>query len=328
MIESFIAAEDAPALVDHVDCAVVMVTYNSADHIERALDSLPAAAESLAIRCIVVDNGSTDGTRDLVRARSDAILVESESNLGYGGGFNLGRSYAGPCSSVVILNPDLVLDPGALARLFAAVQEPGVGVAVPLLLNYDGTLYRSLRREPSIARAFVDGLLGSRFAGRPAWLTETLHDSAGYGQPRDVDWAAGAAILISEACNDAVGPWDDERFFLYSEETDFSRRARQEGYRIRFVPSARARHEEGGSGQSPALAALLAVNRVRYFEKYHARSAAWLFRAAVTVNYLVRARRVDNRAALKALLRRSSWDRLPKRDWRGAAAAVGTRTKG
>jgi len=328
MIQSFAGAEEAPAPVDHVDCAVVIVTYNSADHIERALDSLPAAAENLAVRCIVVDNGSTDGTRDLVRARSDAMLVESDGNLGYGGGFNLGRCYAGACSSVVVLNPDLVLDPGALAHLFAAVQEPGVGVAVPLLLSYDGTLYRSLRREPSVARAFADGLLGSRLAWRPSWLTETLHDSAGYGHPRDVDWAAGAVMLISSACDDAVGPWDEERFFLYSEETDFSRRARSEGYRIRFVPSARARHEEGGSGQSPALAALLAVNRVRYFEKYHSRPATSLFRAALTLNYVVRARRVGDRAALKALVRRSSWDRLPKRDWRGAAAAVGTRTKG
>ena len=183
-----------------------------------------------------------------------------------------------------------------------------------MLLSDDGSLYLSTRREPSLIGALGDGLFGSHWPGRPGWLSETIRDSLAYQQPRDVAWAGGAALLISAACNDAVGDWDDGRFFLYSEETDFAARARCCGYRVRYVPTARARHEDGGSGRSPALVALMAVNRVRYYEKYHRRPATSLFRAVVALHYLLRCADPDQWAALKTLIRRSRWFDLPCSD--------------
>lgn len=305
------SCEPAGAELEHVDCALVVVTYNSARHIERLLDSVPASTEGLRTRCIVVDNASSDETVEIVRARPEVVIVEAGGNLGYAGAFNLGRAHAGPSASLLILNPDLILERGTIARLYEAIQEPGVGLAVPLLLNEDGSVYPTLRREPSLSRAFGDALCGSRFPTRPGWLSETVRDNGSYENLRNVDWASGAVMLISAACDEAVGSWDDERFFLYSEETDFATRARRCGYQVRYVPHASARHEAGGSGRSPALNALLAVNRVRYYEKYHRRPASSLFRGTVTLHYLLRAADPDNRAALKALSRRSRWTRLP-----------------
>jgi N-acetylglucosaminyl-diphospho-decaprenol L-rhamnosyltransferase len=85
-------------------------------------------------------------------------------------------------------------------------------------------------------------------------------------------------ILISAACDRMVSAWG-EGFFLYSEEVDYAARARAAGLRTEYVPQAWARHRKDGSGQSHPLTALMAVNRVRYFEK-HGKSAS-LMRAVV-----------------------------------------------
>jgi N-acetylglucosaminyl-diphospho-decaprenol L-rhamnosyltransferase len=296
---------------EFVDCVVVIVAYNSALRIGALLDSLPAAAGNLSYRCIVVDNNSTDGTVALLRSRGDASIVEPGENLGYAGAINLGRALAGPCGSTLILNPDLVLEPEAIVRLQAALQDAAVGVGVPMLLNDDGSLYFTIRREPTPLRALGDALFGSRFPQRPAWLSETVRDRRVYEHQRDTAWAGGAAMLVSAECFDAVGDWDDGRFFLYAEETDFAARARRAGYAVRYVPAARAYHEDGGSGRPPALTALQAVNRIRYYEKYHGQPGASLFRAAITLQHLVRCHRPDERAALRAICHRSSWAALP-----------------
>jgi N-acetylglucosaminyl-diphospho-decaprenol L-rhamnosyltransferase len=297
---------------EHVDCALIFVTYNSSRCIEQALDSVPAAAAGLRIRRIVVDNNSADNTMAILRTRQDIIAVESGRNLGYAGAINLGRTFAEPCSSILILNPDLVLEGEAIVQLYKALDQPDIGIVVPKLLSTQGHLYPSLRHEPSLTRALGDALLGAHLPKRPGWLGETIHDRSAYEQLQDVAWAGGAALLISAACNEAVGEWDADRFFLYSEETDFAARARRNGYRVRYVPTAKARHEDGGSGRSGPLGALLAVNRVRYFEKYHRRPATSFFRAIVTLHYLLRSADPAQRTALRTLVQRSRWSGLPK----------------
>jgi N-acetylglucosaminyl-diphospho-decaprenol L-rhamnosyltransferase len=297
--------------VENVDCAVIIVCYNSARHIGRLLDSLPAAAPGLRTRCLVVDNGSQDETMSIVRSRRDVVAIETGQNLGYAGAINVARAQAGPSSSLLVLNPDLILEPGAVVELYQALDEPRVGIVVPMLLTDEGSLYLSLRREPSVMRAIGEALFGSHWPKRPGWLSETIRDRRAYNGRQDVAWASGAALLISAACSDAVGAWDDGRFFLYSEETDFAARTRRCGYVVRYVPTATMRHEGGGSGRSPALGALMAVNRVRYYEKYHHEPLTSLFRAAVILHYLLRSADPGQRVALGALIRRSRWPGLP-----------------
>jgi GT2 family glycosyltransferase len=296
---------------EQVDCAVIVVTYNNERDIARLVESLHASADGLSLRVVVVDNGSVDGTTKVVQGLSGVVCVETGTNLGYAGAINVGRRHAGRCASLFIVNPDLWLEPGALRRLHAVLADPLVGVAVPLLLNDQGHRYPSIRREPSITRALGDALLGDSFRGRPSWLSDIVWDDNSYRHRHAVDWASGAAMLVSAACNGAVGPWDAERFFLYSEETDFAARTRDFGLRIEYVPDARAHHREGGSGRSADLVGLLAVNRIRYYNKRHGRAASGLFRAVVALHELARATRPEHRRALRTVLRRSRWTSLP-----------------
>ena len=284
------------------------MTYNSAAYILDLLDSLPAAARGLTLRTVVVDNGSTDGTLALVRGRPEVRCIESGANLGYAGGINLARRYAGPCACVLVLNPDLVLEPGAIAELAATLRDPAVGVAVPMILDWAGKLVPTLRREPSLSRAIGDAVLGHHLPRRPGRLSEMVRDERAYRYRHSVDWAGGAAAIISAACDAAVGPWD-ERFFLYSEEVDHAARVRAAGFRVEYVPMARVRHRAGGSGSSAALTALQAVNRIRYVSKRG--QGGGMFRAAVVLHELLRASDPAHRFALRTVLRRSSWSALP-----------------
>ena len=291
-----------------VDCAVLIVTYNSASYILDLLDSLPAAASGLSLRTVVVDNGSTDGTVPLVRDRPGVRCIESGANLGYAGGINLARRYAEPCTSILVLNPDLVLAPGAIAALAATLRDPAVGVAVPMIVDWEGRLELTLRREPSLSRAIGDAVFGRHLPGRPGWLSEMVRDESAYRYRHSVDWAGGAAMIVSAECDAAVGPWD-ERFFLFSEEVDHAARVRAAGFRVEYVPSAHIRHVEGGSGSSAALTALLAVNRIRYVAKRG--RGGGMFRAAVVLHELLRASDPAHRFALRTVLRPSSWSTLP-----------------
>jgi N-acetylglucosaminyl-diphospho-decaprenol L-rhamnosyltransferase len=294
-----------------VDCAVVIVTYNSADEVGGLLDSLPPAADGLRLRVVVVDNDSGDDTATVVAARPWVTFVPSGGNLGYAGGINVGRRQVGPARSVAVLNPDLRLEPGSLRRLFDAARLPGAGAAVPRMLDGNGALSPSLRREPTVPRALGDALLGARWPGRPGWLSEMVWARAPYDRPGAVDWATGAALLVTTEADTAVGAWDDERFFLYSEETDYCRRLRQAGFAIRYVPEAVVRHRGGASGSGPALVALNEVNRVRYFRKYHGPLASAAFHTVVVLSEVMRIHRPANRRALRAVLSRRSRSTLP-----------------
>lgn len=297
---------------EHANVAVVIVTYNSAADIPVLIDDLRIAAHYCAIRLVIVDNNSGDGTADIVRAHDDIRLIESGRNAGYAGGINAGLPFTGPCDAVMILNPDVALAPNTVSRLLSAADTDRIGAVVPLLLDGNGETYPSLRREPTLTRALGDALFGSRmWLNRPSFLSESSFRPADYTAAHDVDWATGAALLVSSEVLRAVGQWN-EQFFLYSEETDYFRRIRKTGRRIRFEPSAVVTHRGAGSGESPMLAILMAVNRIRYAQLHHGRIYSALFRVIVAVAELLRSYDRTHRRTLAVVLNRKRWQQLPR----------------
>ncbi|MTL12219.1 glycosyltransferase [Nocardia seriolae] len=298
---------------EHVAVAIVIVTYNSATDIPLLLADLRAEARGIALRIVVVDNESADGTAEVVRGYPEVVFVASGGNLGYAGGINVGLGHIGSCDAVLILNPDLRVRPGAIARMVATLDaDDRIGAVVPLILNNEGHPHPSLSREPSVTRAFGDALLGSKlWRDRPEWLSEFDYRPSSYEQAHDVDWATGACLLIRGSLAVALGEWN-ESFFLYSEETEYFRRIRSSGHTVRFDPTAVVQHRLGGSGTSPALATLLEVNRIRYVELHHTRWYATLFRAMVALAAGLRGYDADHRRTLSIVLNRHRWNTLPR----------------
>lgn len=282
------------------DVAIIVVTFNSATHVDRLLASLDVALGDLSARVVVVDNHSTDDTVARACSHDRAEVVVQPGNRGYAAAINVGLERTHEASAVLVLNPDLTLDAGTIPRLLAASDERGVGVVVPQMQTPNGAIFRSLRREPTVGRAVGAAVLGGRIAGRFPRLSETIADDRSYHQRRDVDWATGAAILVTRECADATGPWD-ESFFLYSEETDFAERARRAGFRILYEPSAVVTHVGGEGKTSPRLRTMMALNSVRYFSRRHSRLPSAAFYAAVLWNEVTRAM-IGNGAARAAAL--------------------------
>lgn len=296
------------------DAVAIIVTYNSARTIGGLLESLDASTS--ALRVVVVDNGSIDETLRVVERFPAVTAIATGANLGYSGGINIGRRFVPDGEPIAILNPDLVVEPDTIGRLLAVIRgDATIGIAAPQLRELSsGARFDSLRRRPSVRGALGESLFGNHWHRRPSWLAETLRRDDEYASARDVAWAGGAALLVSAACDRAVGEWDARTFFLYAEETDYAQRAHAAGFRVRFEPSAIAHHVGSGSGQSAELVALLSVNRIRHFGRSHGRMHTGLFRAAVATQHALRLHDPRHRFALPVVVRRSRWNRLPAAD--------------
>lgn len=286
--------------------AVVVVTYQSRRLLADFVGSLEAGLAGLgAWRLIAVDNNSDDGTVDeIARLAPSATVVELGANHGYAAGVNTGVTAAGAVDAVLVANPDIRLGPGSVARMVETMIDTRAGIVVPRLVEEDGRLLPTLRREPTLARVVGEAVLGGGRAGRfPRW-GEVVTDPAAYGHRVTADWATGALMLISSTCSQAVGPWN-ESFFLYSEETDYCLRARARGCALIYEPDAVAVHLGGESGVSPALYALLTVNRSRLYRRVHGPILGAAFWSTLLLGEAVRAAagRATSKAAVGALLR-------------------------
>ena len=302
---SFVTS-DRPAEV-----CVVVVTYNSADDVTKLLLSLREHATEVDLRVIVVDNASQDGTVAALADYPDVTTIEAPGNLGYAGGINIAYTHVRPGEHILILNPDLTLQPNAVRILLERLHRCDAAVVVPLIQNGNGLLFYSLRREPTLVNALGDAVFGSYVTSRLGSLSDIEWNPDHYTFAHPVEWASGAAMLLNSDLRDEVGQWD-ERYFLYMEETDFLRRVRQTGKEIWFDPAARVTHTQGGSGSSSQLDALLAVNRVRYMERYHSLLYASAYRTIIALHHLARANQPSSRAALAAVVDRTRWAGLPK----------------
>lgn len=224
--------------------AVVVVSFNTREILR---DCLVSVAREAPAELVVADNGSTDGTLDMVaRDFPDAALDVDARNPGYGAAANRGirRTRA---EYVLVLNSDTVLAPGALAAFegyFA--DQPRAGMVGPRLRNPDGSLQPSCHRFPSP----IVTLLEYSWLGDVAARTPGLRRRPGFGFAHDraapVDWVTGAALAIRRLAVEAVGGFD-ERYFMYFEEVDLARRLLGAGWETHFAPVTDVVHLGGAS---------------------------------------------------------------------------------
>jgi N-acetylglucosaminyl-diphospho-decaprenol L-rhamnosyltransferase len=225
---------------DGARVACVVVTYDALPWIEQCLASVAG------IETVVVDNGSSDGTVDVVRQRFPQVRVIESSNDGLAAGWNRGIAETG-CEHVLVLNADAWLVEDALSRLVAAAdRHPRAAAVGPKLLNPDGSLQRSVRGFPTTWRLATEYLYLRKLAPRSRSLNAFYGAGFDHESERAVEWVMGACFLLRRNAYDEVGPFD-ERFFLFSEEVDWMRRATDRGWSVVFTPEARCVHVSGAA---------------------------------------------------------------------------------
>jgi N-acetylglucosaminyl-diphospho-decaprenol L-rhamnosyltransferase len=298
------AANDAGPRPRGGSClSVITVSYNSGQVLRELLDSLEAGMQGIdTFEVVVADNDSADNSVDIALAHPiRPRVVRVGRNAGYAGGINSATATVRNDADLLILNPDVRLLPGAARILVERLADPSVGVAVPKILDEDGTLTWSQRREPSIATAWAEAILGGTLAARLG-AGEKISDPALYDSDGPIAWAEGSVLAVAARARRLVGEWD-ESFFLYSEEVDYQRRVREAGFNIVYDPRSRVLHDGGESGTNPRLFELMTANKIQYYGRHNGALPTFLFRLGILLGEAARSWRGSvHRAGLRGAL--------------------------
>ncbi len=228
--------------------AAVVVNHDAGEALLACVGSLRAAG---ATQVVVVDNASSDGSLSrLAAADAAAVLVPAGRNLGYGRAANLGIARV-RSEEVLVCNPDVVLDPGALDALSDVLAvAAGHALLGPLVPRNRWT-----RRYHSGARGAApeEGRPTARGAGGAA-------TGAGGDAVSEADWVSGACFLARTSALRSVGGFD-EAYFMYAEDVDLCWRLRRAGWRVLHAPAARVVHYQGLSTSRHPYKMLVAHHR-------------------------------------------------------------------
>ena len=222
------------------DVVAVVVTYDALPWIERCLESLAGVAT------VVVDNGSRDGTVELVRERFPDVTVLESENHGLGAGWNRGIRET-ESKYVLLLNSDAWLVGDAVSRLVTfADRRPEAAIVAPRLLNEDGSLQRSVRGFPTLWRLATENFFLRKLAPRSALFNGFYAGGFDHDEVREAEFVMGACMLVRRSAIDRVGLLDED-YFLFSEETDWCYRFHRAGWQVLFFPGAECVHVGGAS---------------------------------------------------------------------------------
>lgn len=223
------------------DMSVVMVTMNNRQYLEPCLESLYKAGLSSSFEVILVDNGSSDGTPEMLRQRfPDVHLILNEQNAGLSRACNQGIE-ASTGRTVLLLNDDTLVTRESLdAFVHFLDTHPKAGAVGGKLLNPDGSFQAGYARFSTLPEEFViaTGLGNELSEGYPSH-----HDS---DEALVVDWITSACLLLRREALDQIGPLAED-FFIYGDEVDLQYRLSQAGWGVYYLPNATTIHYGGRS---------------------------------------------------------------------------------
>ena len=301
---------------------VVIVNWNSGHQIIDAIESVREFGSKLISRKIVVDNGSIDGSDKRLESFEDVELLRLERNHGFGRACNLGARL-GQSEYILFFNPDAALKNSTLGSVIDFMQDKKnekVGICGVQLLDELGHVARSCSRFPS-ALNFSARALGLE---RKWPILGNIMAEWDHSTVRDVDHVIGAFFLVRRGLFESLGGFD-ERFFLYLEDVDFSRRAHDAGFRSVYFADAQAFHSGGGtSAQVKARRLFYSLrSRLVYAAKHFSLfGLIWVALLTLTVEPLSRSVLAIARGSWRGLLETWSaykllWQWLPSWIFRG-----------
>lgn len=277
---------------DTIRLSIVIVSWNVAEYLVPCLTSLQEAhGATLHRETIVVDNGSSDRTVEVVRERfPDVILLPLARNVGFAAASNIGIRHA-TGDQILLLNPDTQVSVECLETCSEALQaRPDVGLLGCKLLDRNGEIqYECASSEPSLLDAWIEVfylhmiLPKSRICGR---LRMSYWD---HEDTRYVDRISGAFMMLRRAVVDDLGSLD-ENFFMYYEDLEYCARAKRHGWKVLYLATATAVHYGGRSrAKSDAPFDSLAPEiRFTFFRDYRGPVVAHAFRALYAAQSIIR----------------------------------------
>ncbi|MCU1431915.1 MAG: glycosyl transferase family 2 [Actinotalea sp.] len=267
---------------------VVCVTYHPGPELADFARSLRAATTA-DVDLVLVDNGDDTSASEAVARDHGARVLPAGGNLGYGRAANLGARGADE-PWLVVANPDIVWEPGALDVLLdAGDRHPRAGALGPALLNPDGSRYPSARELPSLTQGAGHAVLGRIWPTNPWTVAYQQRQERVVDAERTAGWLSGACLLLRREAFEQVGGFD-EGYFMFFEDLDLGERLGLAGWASVHVPSARVTHVGGTSWRERPASMIRAhhASAARYLCRRYDRWYHWPVRVAVRVGLALR----------------------------------------
>jgi GT2 family glycosyltransferase len=272
------------------DISVVIVGWNAKRYLELCLESLASAPPRRSMEVLVVDNASTDGAVEMIETKFPWVkLIKSPENLGFSKGNNVAIRQA-QGRYIALVNPDVIVFPGCLDALADFLdQNPKVGNVGPRVLNPDMSMQSTCRKFPTLWNNFCSASgLSSKFKNSRFFAGEHMfyfpHD-----RTLTVDVLVGCFSMIRREAFDSVGLLD-EGLFMYGDDVDWCRRARNAGWEVVFYPGAQAVHDRGKITAPYPVRFAVAQQRsvLHYWSKHHGFLGVLGIRGIIFFHHLLR----------------------------------------
>ena len=270
------------------DLAVIVVSTDQAHWLRRCLATLYEHSGEITLDVVVVDNGTTRASADLVGSEFPSARALVCENDGFAHANNAAIRTV-DARWVLFLNPDTEVLDGTLSGLLSELERRReVGLAGCRQVDANGAIQPTMRRFPTVPRALGDALGLERLAWAPSWLGERERRLDRYDSEFEGDWTIGSFMLARSEALDAVGGFD-ERFFVYSEEVDLCLRIRRAGWSIVHMPTLTILHH-GSTVRSldARMAQQNAYAQLQYARKHFSAPARAAYRGALLLRYALR----------------------------------------
>lgn len=272
------------------DLSVVIVSYNTREVTLQAVGSVLRHMGDLSVEVIVIDNASDDGSVEALRAAYPQIsAISAGYNGGYAWGNNLGIARARG-RYVLVLNPDIVMRPDTLPGAITYMDaHPEVGILGARVFLENDVQQSSLFRHLSLRHIAWNILIPNRIIRNSRLFGDQRYASRPRDRVLDVDVVAGCFMLVPRRVIGEAGPMD-ERFFMYSEESEWCWRIARAGYAIRYHPDIEITHFGAVStGQtSPWKSVEIAKGQILFLRFTRGPGAARIATALMLVGDLLR----------------------------------------
>lgn len=251
---------------DNYKISACVVTYNNSSYAKQAVESVVTHTKMQELCMFVCDNNSTDNTLDTLKNISGVNLIKLPKNLGFGKAHNAVLEKIDSKYHAVI-NPDIRIDSDVLSELARFLdQNPDAVMVTPKILNDDGTEQHLPKKTPSFKYVFL-GRLSSIFSFFKKYREEYTKSKENLTSPTEIDFCTGCFFLIRTDVFKKLGGFDDN-FFMYFEDADLARRAKQFG-KVMFIPNYHVTHLwERASSKSIKYLFIHLVSYFKYMSKW------------------------------------------------------------
>lgn len=219
------------------ELSVIIVNWNGAEFIGKCLKSVFESRFNKPWEVVVVDNNSSDKSREIIKQFPRVIAIENKENIGFGAANNQALKQARG-KFVFFLNPDVQIFPDDLEKLVEKIdEEEKIAVVAPQLVNENGSLQKEIGHFPGL----VDSILVLVKLHRLPFFKYLVYPKVDYSQEQEAEHLMGSALLVRREVLDTVGVFD-EHFFLWFEETDLEKRIKGAGWKLIYYPQVRVVH--------------------------------------------------------------------------------------